>query len=107
MLSALVVVALAAGAQANHSTIDVLSQGTIGGTDPYISYYPVGGSSIDGEHAFFETDEKLLPTDTDNSFDVYQRFGGTTTRESFGSVGGNGDPSDVFFDATSNDGAHV
>lgn len=107
LLAALVVVALTAGAQANHSTVQLLSQGTIGGTDPYISYFPIGGSSINGEHAFFETDEKLLPSDTDNSFDVYQRFGGTTTRESLGATGGNDDPVDVFFDATSNDGTHV
>jgi hypothetical protein len=107
LLSALVVVALTAGAQANHSSLELLSQGTIGGTDPYISYYPVGGSSLDGTHAFFETDEKLLPSDTDNSFDVYQRFGGTTTRESLGAIGGNDDPVDVFFDATSDDGSHV
>ena len=107
LLAALVVVALASGAQANHSTLQLLSQGTIGGTDPYIAYFPIGGSSADGEHAFFETDEKLLPTDNDNSFDVYQRFGGTTTRESFGSIGGDGDPADVFFDATTTDGNHV
>jgi hypothetical protein len=107
LLSALIVVALTAGAQANHSSVQLLSQGTIAGTDPYVAFYPLGGSSVDGAHAFFETDEALLPTDTDNSFDVYQRFNGTTTRESFGSTGGNGDPNEVFFDATSNDGTHV
>ena len=104
---ALVVFALTAVAQANHSSLDLLSQGTIGGTDPYVPTFPLGGSSADGEHAFFETDEKLLPTDTDNSFDVYQRYNGTTTRESFGSLGGNGDPADVLFWATSTDGTHV
>ena len=107
LLAAFVVVALTAGAQANHSTLQLLSRGTIGGTDGFVPIYPIGGSSVDGTHAFFETDEKLLPTDTDNSFDIYQRFGGTTTRESFGSAGGNDDPSDALFWATSNDGSHV
>jgi hypothetical protein len=108
LLSALVALALTAGAaQANHSILDVLSQGTINGNGAFVPSYPVGGSSLDGEHAFFETDEKLVAGDTDNSFDVYQRFGGTTTRESFGSIGGNGDPADVFFRATSDSGAHV
>jgi hypothetical protein len=107
LLSALILVALTAGAQANHSTMQLVSQGTIGGTDPYVAFYPIGGSSFDGSHVFFETDEKLLPTDTDNSFDVYQRFSGTTTRESFGSVGGNGDPADTLFWATSSSGSHV
>jgi hypothetical protein len=107
LLSALVVLALTAGAEANHSTLDVLSQGSINGNGAFVPAFPVAGSSIDGEHAFFETDEKLVATDTDNSFDVYQRVGGTTTRESLGSIGGNGDPADVFFRATSDDGAHV
>jgi hypothetical protein len=107
LLSALVVLALTTGAWANHSNLDVLSQGSINGNGAFVPSFPVAGSSVDGEHAFFETDEKLVAGDTDNSFDVYQRFGGTTTRESLGSVGGNGDPADVFFRATSDDGAHV
>jgi hypothetical protein len=107
LLSALIVVALTAGAQANHSSLDVLSQGTIGGTDPFVPFFPLGGSSIDGEHAFFETDEQLLPSDMDTSFDVYERFAGSTSRVSFGSTGGNADPTEVFFKATSNDGSHA
>jgi hypothetical protein len=107
LLSALVVLALTAGAEANHSTLDVLSQGSINGNGAFTPAFPIAGSSLDGEHAFFETDEKLVAADTDNSFDVYQRFGGTTTRESLGSVGGNGDPADVTLRALSDDGAHV
>jgi hypothetical protein len=106
LLSAFIVVALAAGAQANHSTLAHVSQGTIGGTDPFISYFPSGGTSADGGHAFFETDEKLLPEDTDGSFDVYERTGGATSRVSKGAINGNG-AFEAFFDATSADGARA
>jgi hypothetical protein len=64
-------------------------------------------ASSDGTRAFFETDERLTPlTDTDSSFDVYERSGGTTTVVSTGPAGGNGVP-DVTFDAISKDGTHV
>ena len=33
----------------------------------------------DGAHVFFETDEQLESGDDDNQFDIYDRFGGTTT----------------------------
>jgi hypothetical protein len=56
------------------------------------------GSSTDGEVAFFETDEKLVPGDTDGKRDVYERSfdplvgesGAYVTREvSTGPTGGN------------------
>ena len=101
LLAAFVVVALTAGAQANHSTIQQLSQGTIGGVDPFVPSFPIGGSSVDGEHAFFETDEKLLPADTDNSSTCTSASGARPPASPFGSTGGNDEPADVFFDATS------
>jgi hypothetical protein len=104
LLSALIVVALTAGAFANHSSLALLSQGTIGGNDPFVSYFPPGGTTPDGEHGFFETDEKLLPEDGDSSFDVYERTGGTTSRISKGALNGNG-AFEAFFDAVSDDGA--
>jgi hypothetical protein len=46
--------------------------------------------STDGLRAFFTTTEKLVSGDTDNSRDVYERSGGTTTRVSQGQINGNG-----------------
>ncbi len=72
------------------------------------------GASSDGKNVFFTTDEKLVPGDTDNKRDVYQRFDDTTvgiesyvTREvSTGPAGGN-DAHDVSFDGISKDGFRV
>jgi len=46
------------------------------------------GSSADGATAFFETDEGLVPGDTDGSNDVYRRAAGVTTLISDGSLPG-------------------
>jgi hypothetical protein len=72
------------------------------------------GASANGENVFFTTAEKLVPGDTDNKRDVYERFydgdaGIETyvTREvSTGSAGGN-DAYDVSFDAVSENGSRV
>jgi hypothetical protein len=64
------------------------------------------GSSADGSVVYFETDESMLAADTDTSFDVYKRTGGTTTLASDGTAG-----SDPNVDATalsvSDDGSRV
>jgi hypothetical protein len=36
-------------------------------------------ASASGYRVFFETDERLTPEDTDNSYDIYERSGGVTT----------------------------
>src|SRR6478752_5948962 len=72
------------------------------------------GASADGENVFFTTTEKLVPGDTDNKRDVYERFYDSepgiesyVTREvSTGPAGGN-DSYDVSFDGTSKDGLKV
>jgi hypothetical protein len=72
------------------------------------------GASTDGESVFFTTTEKLVPGDTDNKRDVYERFYDAAvgiesyvTREvSTGPAGGN-DAYDVSFDGLSNDGFKV
>ncbi len=43
------------------------------------------GASADGSKAFFETNEGLVPADTDGANDVYQRSAGVTTQVSDGS----------------------
>lgn len=91
-----------------------------GGTTTQISTGPAGGNgeydatfeaaSKDGSRVFFTTDETLVSSDTDLSFDVFMRSGGTTTHLSIGPAGGNGDPNfeyDSFFDGASADGTKV
>ncbi len=72
------------------------------------------GASVDGEKVFFTTTEKLVPGDTDNKRDVYERFYDAepgietyVTREvSTGPAGGN-DAYDVTYDDVSSDGVKV
>jgi hypothetical protein len=61
-----------------------------------------GGSTPDGQHVFFTTGERLVPADQDNSVDVYERTGATTTLIS----PGNGH-FDARFAGASADGKHV
>jgi hypothetical protein len=82
----------------------LLSTGTTGGNGAFDVFY--ADSSDDGTRAFFETDEKLTAADTDSSYDVYERAGGTTTLVSTGAPGGNG-AFDVTFHAASRDGTRV
>jgi hypothetical protein len=48
-------------------------------------------NSDDGNHVYFETTERLLPTDSDNRPDLYERSGGVTKHLTTGPTGGNGD----------------
>lgn len=71
------------------TTTTRVSIGTINGNGDFEAEY--GGMSADGSRIFFETDERLLSTDTDDSSDVYQRLNGQTTRLTLGPNGGNGE----------------
>lgn len=70
------------------------------------------GASADGEIAFFETDEKLVPGDTDTKLDVYARsfdegVGAYVTRQvSLGPAGGN-DAYPATFEQASEEGTMV
>ncbi|HEX3609087.1 MAG TPA: hypothetical protein VHU14_05385 [Solirubrobacterales bacterium] len=70
------------------------------------------GASVDGGTIFFTTTEKLVPGDTDNRLDVYERsfdigLGAYVTREvSTGPTGGN-DAFDATYDGVSSDGSKV
>ena len=65
------------------------------------------GNSADGTRVFFETKESLAGTDTDASFDVYERANGTTTTLlSTGPGGGNG-AFDASFVGAALDGSRV
>ena len=65
------------------------------------------GVSQDGLHVFFETREQMSGAgDTDSNTDVYERFGGTTTRVSQSNFGSNG-AFDSNFAGVSADGTKV
>ena len=71
------------------------------------AYSFFGGASSDGSKVFFYTDEQLVSADTDASYDIYERSGGTTTWISQGPdrrqrrraafAGASNDGSKVFF----------
>jgi hypothetical protein len=98
------VAALSADAGANHSAKDHISIGPSGGNGVAEAFFDA--TSADGSRAFFDTDEQLVSGDTDAMFDLYERRGGTTTRLSTGTTGGNG-AFDVFFAAASADGSRA
>jgi hypothetical protein len=58
--------------------------------DPFFDQECPFTASRDGEHAFFATDESLVPEDSDGRGDLYERSGGSTTLLSTGPEGGNG-----------------
>ena len=78
--------AFAAGAGANHSAKDHISLGPSGGNGVAEAFFDA--TSADGSRAFFDTDEQLVAGDTDASFDLYERRGGTTTGSRPGPPGG-------------------
>jgi hypothetical protein len=81
-----------------------VSAGQINGNGAFDADY--AGASTDGTRVFFRTFEKLVAADTDNSRDLYERFGGTTKRVSAGQINGNG-AFDAFFAGASADGTRV
>jgi hypothetical protein len=89
--------------QRSGGTTTLISTGTGGnGSQPAL----FEGTSQAGTHVFFRTKSSLVASDTDNSFDVYDRSGGATTLISTGPAGGNG-AFDANFSGASADGAGV
>jgi hypothetical protein len=62
--------------------------------------------SSDGSVVVLGTTEQLTAADTDSRFDVYTRSGATTTLQTSGPSGGNGD-FDAYFDGMSRDGKRI
>jgi hypothetical protein len=85
-------------------TTTLISTGPSGGNGPNDAFFE--GSSLNGSLVWFSTTESLVGTDTDVRSDVYERLGGTTSRISTGSNGGNGG-FDSFFAGASLDGSRV
>ena len=85
-------------------TTSLVSTGPAGGNGAF--FVAFGGVSADGTRVVFETDEQLVAADSDATYDVYQRAGGTTTLISTGPSGGNGN-FDAGYREISADGTHV
>jgi prealbumin domain-containing protein len=85
-------------------TTTMVSKGPSGTSAPYDGFYE--GASADASKIFFGTNESLVPTDTDTSFDSYMRGSGTTTLITTGPNGGNGSFAAEFAGA-SQDGTHA
>jgi Bacterial Ig-like domain len=83
---------------------NLVSAGQINGNGSFGATFR--GASDDGTRVFFTTQEPLVATDTDASFDIYQRSGGTTTLVSAGQINGNGAFSPTFGGASA-DGTRV
>ena len=66
----------------------LISAGQINGNGAFTPTFRAVSS--DGTRVFFTTTEPLATVDTDASLDIYQRFGGVTSRVSGGSSGANG-----------------
>jgi hypothetical protein len=63
-------------------------------------------ASENGSRVIFATSERLVPTDTDNAIDLYERANGTTLHVSEGEINGNGDFPASFMRA-SDDGSRI
>jgi hypothetical protein len=89
-----------------NGTTTLISTGPPGPGSAPVQYV---GASRDGTRVFFLTGSPLVPTDTDNQTDLYERSGGQTTLLSTGPSGGNGPWSVPFngFAGASEDGGHV
>src|SRR5204862_518009 len=93
-------------ALADQSAMDLVSTGPNGGTGVFGAVF--AGVSADGNKVWFETQESLVSSDTDDAIDVYERnrTTGTTTLVSTGPAGGNANV-EAFFVGSSKDGSHV
>jgi hypothetical protein len=80
--------------------------GCVGSCGSGASEASFAGASSDGSHVFFETEEPLVPADTDKSVDIYERSGGVTRLVSTGPLAKNAASSPHLADV-SEDGAHA
>ena len=88
-----------------NATTTLVSAGAVNGNGAFNALY--AGSSDDGLHVFFHTQEALVAGDTDsNHYDVYERTGGVTSLVSTGPTTTNAQV-DAFFRGASTTGAKV
>jgi Tol biopolymer transport system component len=84
----------------------LVSTGPAGGNGPLAAEFRWASPDNSTDAVIFTTSESLVAEDTDESQDVYERSGGTTTLISTGPDGGNG-PADAFFAKASHDASRV
>ena len=66
----------------------LISTSDVGGNGPADAWFE--DASEDGTRVLFRTDEQLSASDLDATYDIYERFDGSTTLISTGPAGGNG-----------------
>ena len=86
-------------------TTTLLSSGSTGGNGAYPANF--GQATQAGSRLIFQTDERLVSGDTDDSLDVYERASGTTTLVSTGPAAGANGAYDSFFAGASSDGSRI
>ena len=86
-------------------TTTLHSAGVTGGNGAFPATY--AGARRAGARVFFQTDEQLVGTDTDNSLDVYARVASTTTLISTGPGAGATGAFDAYFAGASADGTRA
>ncbi len=87
------------------STTNLVSTGPAGGNGAFDVRAPNQNccfANPDGTHVFFSTAEQLVAGDTDSAEDIYERFAGTTTLVSVGTIG-----TTFFIDHISDNGTRV
>ena len=112
VLRAVVVMTLATGwlamtmvdATAGHDVVERVSTGPGGGNGEFSAQWV--GSTPDGSHVFFQTDEPLVSADDDTFWDIYDRHAGTTDLVSV-SQPGTVELRDAQFSGVSDDGSRV
>ena len=90
----------AAEAPAGHNAFQLVSSGN------GAKVTQLGGATYDGLRVFTRTEDRVISTDTDDDFDIYEHAGGATSQVSLGPAGGNGDY-DARYEAASADGSRV
>lgn len=100
-LPVLLLLALPSVAAADHGPADLVTAGPAGAVGHALS-----GITPDGEHAYFYTTVPVVAADTDDRFDVYERFAGNTTLISTGTPGQSGTHTPAWYGA-SMDGARA
>lgn len=90
----------AAEAPAGHNAFQLVSSGNGAKVTQF------GGATYDGLRVFTRTEDRVISTDTDDDFDIYEHAGGATSQVSLGPAGGNGDY-DARYEAASADGSRV
>ena len=89
----------------SHSIFERASVGAINGNDALPTQF--AGASADGTRVFLRSEEALAASDTDPSFDLYERAGAVTTHLSIGPSGGNTTGVEAAWRGASADGKRV